>query len=133
MSLNFLFNNKAGQNRKALFYKLEIENEKVGNNNFLDPDGIKKKFAKIPIEFTCGVYESKKTFRENVMDGLNTTSSSLILFTNDLRVMNLIDRGDKVRYENQDYAVMETTVIKNYTNSQYQRYAQERYKIIVLG
>ena len=66
-----------------------------------------------------------------VTDGLHTTGSSLILFTNDFRAKE-IDRGDKVIYEDIEYSVTDVTKLKNYANSQHLRYAPEKYKLIVL-
>ncbi len=129
MSYGFIFRERANQFRKAYFYKLEITNEKLGN--ILNPDGDTKGYKKRKQEFSCGVYENQKIFRQMVTDGLHITGSSLILFTNDFRAKE-IDRGDKVIYEDIEYSVTDVTKLKNYANSQHLRYAPEKYKLIVL-
>lgn len=129
MPLDIIYNKVVGQNRMAKYYSMELEYKTI--NGFLDPNGQTKKYNKMAVEFRCGVYEPKKTFLESVGEGINTTGGSITLYSSDYRAMG-IKRGDKVIYDNEEYEVTDVNSLKGNKNSAYQRYTNNKLKVIVL-
>ena len=124
MSLDLLYNKRAGQFKTAKYYK-----SKVIDNNY---DGEKLEYSKKAIEFRCGVYEGKRKHEQNLTENLNVTGSSLILFSSDHRAAG-IKRGDKVIFEYAQFIVNDIKTVKSARNTMYQKISNNKTYVIALN
>lgn len=124
MSLDLLYNKRAGQFKTAKYYP-----SKVINNDY---DGEKLEYGKKAIEFRCGVYEGKRRHEQNLTENLNISGSSLILFSSDHRA-NRIKRGDKVIFEYSQFIVNDIKTVKSARNTMYQKISNNKTYVIALN
>ena len=103
-----------------------------GKNGLLNPDGEKYTYSKNYIYFRCGIFEGKKMYGVNLLEGITVTDGTIVLLSVDKRAMD-IKRGDRVTFENEEFTVVDAhiqNIIKR--NSQFQRRTNNQMMVITL-
>lgn len=103
-----------------------------GKNGLLNPDGEKYTYSKNYIYFRCGIFEGKKMYGINLLEGITVTDGTIVLLSVDKRAMD-IKRGDRVTFENEEFTVIDAhiqNIIKR--NSQFQRRTNNQMMVITL-
>lgn len=103
-----------------------------GKNGLLNPDGEKYTYSKNYIYFRCGIFEGKKMYGVNLLEGVTVTDGTIVLLSVDKRAMD-IKRGDRVTFENEEFTVVDAhiqNIIKR--NSQFQRRTNNQMMVITL-
>ena len=103
-----------------------------GKNGLLNPDGEKYTYSKNYIYFRCGIFEGKKMYGVNLLEGITVTDGTIVLLSVDKRAMD-IKRGDRVTFENEEFNVVDAhiqNIIKR--NSQFQRRTNNQMMVITL-
>lgn len=108
------------------------DSRKNSKNGLLNPDGEKCTYSKKYIFFRCGVFEGKKMYGVNLLEGITVSDGTLVLLSVDKRAMD-IKRGDRVTFENEEYTVTDAhiqNIIKR--NSQFQRKTNNQIMVMTL-
>lgn len=128
-----LYGDVRTQYKTAKFRPIKVKDVRDSSNSgLLNPDGEKYTYSNKFTYFRCAIYEGKKMYGVNLLEGITVSDGTLVLVSVDKRSM-AIKRGDRVTFENEEFTVVDSHIVNNIRrNSQYQKITNNQIKVITL-